>query len=74
MSELKTYREFVQEELDSDPELQGPFCPFNSPRFGHGYCNKAYSTECFGCKESLDGYDAAIKLAEVYQKIKKKSQ
>ena len=69
---MKSYREFVQEELDTDPELTGPFCPFNSPTFGHGYCNKAYSTVCFGCKESLDVYDSAIKLEEVILEIKMK--
>ena len=52
---MKTYRQYVEEELHTDSELQGPFCPFNSPKFGHGYCNKAYSTECFGGEESKAG-------------------
>ena len=57
---MKTYRQYVEEELHTDPEMQRPFCPFNSPKFGHGYCNKAYSTECFGCEESKAGYEEYI--------------
>ena len=56
---MKSYKEYVQEELDTDPELQGPFCPFNSPGFGHGYCNDAYTQKCFDCRESKAGYVSA---------------
>jgi len=53
---MSTYKEFVQAEMDTDEELKGPFCPFNSPKFGHGYCNDAYTNKCFRCDESKEGY------------------
>ena len=27
-----------------------PFCPFNDPWFGHGYCDAAYSEKCYECE------------------------
>ena len=53
---MATYHEFVDDILDTIDELKGPFCPFNSPKFGHGYCNGAYSEQCYKCDESKESY------------------
>ncbi len=37
----------------SEDELE-PFCPFNHPWFGHGYCNVAYSMHCYDCEYRID--------------------
>ena len=53
---LQTYREFVESVLNVPSEEKEPFCPFGSDWFKHGYCDGAYSEQCYGCKESLSVY------------------
>jgi hypothetical protein len=53
---MLTYREFVGRTIGVPPDCQEPFCPFGSKEFGHGWCDDAYSDQCYGCKESLSVY------------------
>lgn len=53
---LESFDSWVEEVVTSPKSEHEPFCPFGSNTFKYGYCDCAYTGECYRCRFSKEAY------------------